>query len=266
MDKRSFSPCSFRSFLFHTHTHTLSLFYHQLSLFSLVLHLVFNFRSTLRPYARFSAFSPFSFVHLFSPPFSPILNPVPLLLPDRLGKRKIHCVLHSLLSLSLSHCIHTPTLSLPLTYLISLEHEIRNVVFSFFFLHRRKRIRKVAVIAKGKFNERRRLSSRNPVLLSPSLPRRIFPKTVDEKNPFSLPFLFLFFSILTNKRISLISSCESQCIVFFLFFLKNQSIYGMIRHLTGLPCKALERRGLRIYAERHARRVQLFRYKFVHFL
>lgn len=31
-------------------------------------------------------------------------------------------------------------------------------------------------------------------------------------------------------------------------------------------CKALERRGLRIYAERHARRVQLFRYKFVHFL
>lgn len=175
-------------------------------------------------------------------------------------------MLHSLLSLSLSHCIHTPTLSLPLTYLISLEHEIRNVVFSFFFLHRRKRIRKVAVIAKGKFNERRRLSSRNPVLLSPSLPRRIFPKTVDQKNPFSLPFLFLFFSILTNKRISLISSCESQCIVFFLFFLKNQSIYGMIRHLTGLPCKALERRGLRIYAERHARRVQLFRYKFVHFL
>ena len=53
---------------------------------------------------------------------------------------------------------------------------------------------------------------------------------------------------------------------FLSFFLKNQSIYGMIRHLTGLPCKALERRGLRIYAERHARRVQLFRYKFVHFL
>lgn len=100
------------------------------------------------------------------------------------------------LSLSLSLYTHAPpTLSLPLTYLISLEHEIRNVVFSFFFfLHRRKRIRKVAVIAKGKFNEKRRLSSRNPVLLSPSLPRRIFPKTVDEKNPFSLPFLFLFFN------------------------------------------------------------------------
>lgn len=132
-----------------------------------------------------------------SPPFSPILNPVPLLLPDRLGKRKIHCVLHPLHSLSLSLSLYThapPTLSLPLTYLISLEHEIRNVVFSFFFfLHRRKRIRKVAVIAKGKFNEKRRLSSRNPVLLSPSLPRRIFPKTVDEKNPFPLPFLFLFF-------------------------------------------------------------------------
>lgn len=85
------------------------------------------------------------------------------------------------------------------------------------------------------------------------------------RTPFPFPS-FSFFSILTNKRISLISSCESQCIVFFLFFLKNQSIYGMIRHLTGLPCKALERRGLRIYAERHARRVQLFRYKFVHFL
>lgn len=71
-----------------------------------------------------------------SPPFSPILNPVPLLLPDRLGKRKIHCVLHPLHSLSLSLSLYThapPTLSLPLTYLISLEHEIRNVVFSFFF-------------------------------------------------------------------------------------------------------------------------------------
>lgn len=118
LDKRSFSPCSFRSFLFHTHTH--SLFYHQLSLFSLVLHLVFNFRSTLRPYARFSAFSPFSFVHLFSPPFLPILNPVPLLLPDRLGKRKIHCVLHPLLSLSLSFSLYTHSHPLPPPYLFNI--------------------------------------------------------------------------------------------------------------------------------------------------
>lgn len=48
------------------------------------------------------------------------------------GKYTVCSTLFSL-SLSLSHCIHTPTLSLPLTYLISLEHEIRNVVFSFFF-------------------------------------------------------------------------------------------------------------------------------------
>lgn len=173
-------------------------------------------------------------------------------------------MLHSLLSLFLSHCIHTPTLSLPLTYLISLEHEIRNVVFSFFFFFTGEK-------GSGRLrSSRRENSTRGGGSLRGTLyyypPPSPFPKTVDEKNPFSLPFLFLFFSILTNKRISLISSCESQCIVFFLFFLKNQSIYGMIRHLTGLPCKALERRGLRIYAERHARRVQLFRYKFVHFL
>lgn len=100
LDKRSFSPCSFRSFLFHTHTHTLSLFYHQLSLFSLVLHLVFNFRSTLRPYARFSAFSPLLF-----PPFS-IQFLSSYLIDLEKGKYTVCSTLFTL-SLSLSHCIHT---------------------------------------------------------------------------------------------------------------------------------------------------------------
>ena len=202
------------------HTHTHSLFFTISFLFSPSSSTSFLI-SVLR-YALMPVSLPFlpSLLSIFSPllfsPFS-IQFLSSYLIDLEKGKYTVCSTLFSL-SLSLSHCIHTPTLSLPLTYLISLEHEIRNVVFSFFFLHRRKRIRKVAVIAKGKFNERRRLSSRNPVLLSPSLPRRIFPKTVDEKNPFPLPFLFLFFSILTNKRISLISSCESQCIVFFLFF------------------------------------------------
>lgn len=179
-----------------------------------------------------------------------------------------YTVCSTLFTLSLSFSLYThapPTLSLPLTYLISLEHEIRNVVFSFFFFTGEKGSGRLR--SSRRENSTRKGGSLRGTLyyypppspdvfsLKPSMRRTLFP----------FPS-FSFFSILTNKRISLISSCESQCIVFFLFFLKNQSIYGMIRHLTGLPCKALERRGLRIYAERHARRVQLFRYKFVHFL
>lgn len=145
-----------------THRHTLSFslpLYHQLSLFSLVLHLVFNFRSTLRPYARFSAFSPLSFVHLFSllPLLSPpILNPVPLLLPDRLGKRKIHCVplfeslfLSLTLSLSLSFSVYTrASHPLPPPYLLNIPSARDSKCGLFFFFSQEKRIRKVAVIAK----------------------------------------------------------------------------------------------------------------------
>lgn len=249
------------------HTHTHSLFFTISFLFSPSSSTSFLI-SVLR-YALMPVSLPFlpSLLSIFSPLLFPSFSIQFLssyLIDLEKGK---YTVCSTLFTLSLSFSLYThapPTLSLPLTYLISLEHEIRNVVFSFFFFFTGEK-------GSGRLrSSRRENSTRGGGSLRGTLyyypPPSPFPKTVDQKNPFSLPFLFLFFSILTNKRISLISSCESQCIVFFLFFLKNQSIYGMIRHLTGLPCKALERRGLRIYAERHARRVQLFRYKFVHFL
>lgn len=133
----------------------------------------------------------------------------------------------------------------------------------FFFSSQEKKDQEGRGHREGKIQREEEALFEEPCIIIPLPPLSLKPSM--RRIPFPFPS-FSFFSILTNKRISLISSCESQCIVFFLFFLKNQSIYGMIRHLTGLPCKALERRGLRIYAERHARRVQLFRYKFVHFL
>lgn len=156
-----------------------------------------------------------------SPPFSPILNPVPLLLPDRLGKRKIHCVLHPLHSLSLSLSLYThapPTLSLPLTYLISLEHEIRNVVFSFFFFFTGEKGSGRSRSSRRENSTRRGGSLRGTLYYYPPPSPDVFSlKPSMRRTPFPFPS-FSFFSILTNKRISLISSCESQCIVFFLFF------------------------------------------------
>lgn len=167
----------------------------------------------------FSLFSP-----SFFPPFSiQFLSSYQIDLEK--GKYTVCLSSNLSLSLTLSLSLYThapPTLSLPLIYLISLPHEIRNVVFSFFF-HRRKGSGRLRSSQRKIQREEEALRfSRNPVLLSPS-PQRIFPKTGDEKkNPFpSLPFFF--FILTSNVSLSFLAN-HSISIVFFLFFL-NQSIY-----------------------------------------
>lgn len=152
-------------------------------------------------------------------------------------------------------------------------------LFLFLFFHRRKDQEKAH--RKGKFSEkrgrRRRLFDSRGTLYYyyyPPPPPRISLNTGMEKNQsFFLPFLPFFFPFLfysNQQRISLVSCACLRITMhiyrsFFFFFFK-QSIWYFDPPPTSLPCEALERRGLRIYAERHARRVQLFRYKFVHFL
>lgn len=211
-----------------THRHTLSFslpLYHQLSLFSLVLHLVFNFRSTLRPYARFSAFSPLSFVHLFS--LLPLLFPHSQsssspLRPDRLGKRKIHCV-PLFESLSFSHSLTLSVYTrashpLPPPYLLNIPSARDSKCGLFFFFFTGEKDQEGCGHRKGKFNERRRLfDSRGTLYYYPPPPRRIFPKTGDEKkNPFpSLPFFF--FILTSNVSLSFLANHIYRSFSFFFF-------------------------------------------------
>lgn len=138
-----------------------------------------------------------SIFSLFSPSFFPLFS-IQFLSSYQidLEKGKYTVCLSSNLSLSLSHFL---TLSLytrashplPPPYLLNIPSARDSKCGLFFFFSQEKRIRKVAVIERKIQREKEALRfSRNPVLLSP---RRIFPKTDDEKkNPFpSLPFSFL---------------------------------------------------------------------------
>ena len=91
---------------------------------------------------------------------------------------------------------------------------------------------------------------------------------------FPRPFSLFFFRL--SKILQHLSSSEANTrprVRHQLSRFRRRFLFPLVRRgwqFRGMShrgaCEALERRGLRIYAERHARRVQLFRYKFVHFL
>lgn len=116
-------------------------------------------------------------------------------------------------------------------------------MWSFFFFSQEKRIRKVAVIANGKGKIEREEEalrfSRNPVLLPPPPPIRIFLKTDEE--PLSFPsFFFLFYP--NNVSLSFLApACEItiyRSFSFFFFFFKSINL-RMIRHLRAYLAKLL---------------------------